>query len=106
MNTHEKKLDRYLKKYLCTTEDYISSILGKPEVFQDGNETVCFYKKTSFLVFKDEIGFVMKNGKVSDITITEFFLGIAIRVIYHVSGETPKYKTYKVFSPHWYLKHQ
>lgn len=102
MSRLEKKLHLYRKKYLGKNEDYVIRMFGNPEIFQDGTESIWFYKKYSSLILKDEVGFIMNHRKVSDITITEYFLGFAIQVTYYSNNKIAKFKTYNIF-PSFYL---
>lgn len=105
MSRLDKKLYLYRKKYLGKNQDYVIRMFGNPEIFQDGTESIWFYKKYSYLIMKDEVGFIMNHHKVSDITITEYFLGFAIRGAYYSNNKIAKFKTYNIFLPSFLSRH-
>ncbi|WP_144282063.1 hypothetical protein [Chryseobacterium echinoideorum] len=96
MDKKTQKLQDYMDKYLEKTYLQIVAELGVPIAKYD-NKTL-HYDKFYKLVFKDEITFFLEDGIVSDIVITEFFLGFGIRNIFYFKNENPEYKVAKIFN--------
>lgn len=68
---------------------------GNPDKIS--NREVLFYSKKSYIIFKEEIIFFIKNKKVIDIAITEYILGKAVWNIFYLKDEIPEYKISKLF---------
>lgn len=87
MDQQIRKLQNYLKKYFGSSKSQILTEWGNP--LDSVDENLWFYSKRRFLIFKDEICFFFKNGKVDDIVITEYCLGTPMRNIFFSKGEKP-----------------
>ena len=81
MDRQVQKLQKYLKEYLGQTADDIHRKMGKPLQFPDSN--ILFYSLSRKIIWKDEIAFIIENGKVTDITISEYVFGFAVRNIFY-----------------------
>ena len=81
MDQQIQKLQSYLKEYLGKTEGDILRKLGEPLRFSGSN--ILFYYVSRKIIWKDEIAFIIENGKVTDITISEYVLGFAMRNIFY-----------------------
>lgn len=90
MDNRIQKLQNYLDTYLGKTDTEIMNKLGMPveEYFEDTLIYVEAYK----IFFRDEIVFFIKEGKVTDIAITECFLWIGLRNIFYYKNEIRKFK--------------
>ncbi len=90
MDKQIQKLQNYLKKYFGSSKSQILTEWGNPQTISD--ENLWFYSKRRFLIFKDEICFFFKNGKVDDIVITEYIMGIPQHNIFFSKSENPPFK--------------
>ena len=81
MDRQVQKLQKYLKEYLGKTVDDIHRKLGKPLQFSGSN--ILFYSLSRKIIWKDEIAFMIENGKVTDIKISEYVFGFAVRNIFY-----------------------
>lgn len=89
MNRQIEKLQRYLNEYLGKEDCHIFEKLGTPIECYDN---VFVYERYYKVFFRDEIVFYIKEERVVDISITEYFLWIGLRNIFYYKGKKPEYK--------------
>lgn len=86
-----------MKKRELKLKKYIDCYIGKPyeEIMEEwggsgwtSDNCTLFYDKHYSFIFKDEIAFIVEEGKVSDTGITECILGIGLRNIFYQENET------------------
>lgn len=95
MDRKIQKIDALVKNYLSKSKFYIRRYWDDPLLHSD--DEIWYYRKYRFGIFKDEIAFVFKNNKVSDIIISEYMFGIAVYNIFYQAGQINKYKVVKLF---------
>jgi len=94
MNQPIQKLKTYLEENLHKTEHEILATWGASAQNFDG-ETLIYMKPRGFLL-SDEVVFFLKNGKVTDITITEYFLWFALHNIFYCKHSEPVFKVVRI----------
>lgn len=90
MDKQIQKLKSYQALYLGKTEQFLIDRLGKPLRFSDSD--IWFYRFRRKIIFQDEVTFFIRNGKVEDITITEYVSGIAVRNIFYFPKNNRPYQ--------------
>ncbi|WP_434981070.1 hypothetical protein [Daejeonia sp. YH14] len=75
-----------MKKYLGKQEYEVLKELGSNPLRFPGSD-VLFYRFSRGLIFTDEIVFFIEDGRVADIAITEYILGIAVKNIFYQPTE-------------------
>lgn len=95
VNKKRQKLRNYLEGYLGKTDVEIIEKFGN-NIKMYSEDTLIVIKPYNF-IFRDEVTFFLREGKVVDIVITEFFLWIGIRNIFYYKGESPEYKVVELY---------
>lgn len=81
MDKKIQKLELLFLKYIYKTPEQIRQKLGKP--LKSSNEEMLFYFRYRYLIFRDEISFIIHDDKVVDILLTESILGIRFWEIFY-----------------------
>jgi len=95
MNSRIQKLNTLFNDYIGKNWEIIIEELGPPDVFSE--DDIWTYSCRKYLFFREETIFFMKNQRVVDIAITEFFLHKVVRIIFCHRGIQPEFKDLRLF---------
>jgi len=90
MDKQIQKLKQYLESYLSFSHKQIRLQFGAPDKAISDND-IWFYRTRRWLILEDEICFFFKAEMVTDIVITQYFLGKPMYNIMHKKGQVPEY---------------
>ncbi|MDV3462284.1 hypothetical protein CMU84_17695 [Elizabethkingia anophelis] len=93
-NKSIQRLDHFIEKYLNQSAGHIQREWERPKKYSD--DGIWFYKKCRNFIFHDEIGFILDDGIVVDITLTEYTFGVARKSVFYYEGQSPEYRVIKI----------
>lgn len=95
MDKKIKKLENLVMRYLSKSKSDIIAEWGNP--LKDSDYDTFYYQKLRFGIFKDDIALIFQNGRVADIMISEYFMGIHVYNIFYNEEKASKYRVVKIY---------